>query len=794
MRQGWNAPLYVRTAAGLYAVFGGVASFIGWAADIPRLTDWWGTGITIKANAALAATAAGLSLLATVFLPRSRRWVVGLAFFTAALGGLTLSEHLTGVDLGIDTLLFDEPPGAAGTVAPGRMGPPASASFLTLGVALVLLTRSARSRAIAGGLGFAVLLIALLSLTGYLYGAESTYAVPRYTGIAIHTASMIAALSVGIVAAQPESSLVKTLAEDSLAGDLARRVVPAAFLVPLVVGWIRVQGQRAGLYDYAFGAALRSVFEYALLGGFVWWSVQAIRLREVRQQRAEADRQASEQRLMHTLESMSDAFLTLDARWRFSYVNAEAERILGRSRAQLIGRDVWQMFPKLVGTPLEEALQRAARERATLEVDGGEFDPGGARQFAHRLHPGADGGLTIYIQDVTTRKQAENALREADRRKDEFLATLAHELRNPLAPIRNAANVLTRKDVPDKTLRWAAEIIGRQVQHMARLLEDLLDVSRISRNRLELRREWVELTRIIQSAVETSRPAIDAAGHELIVETLAQPVYVDADPVRLAQVFSNLLNNAAKYTERGGRITIAARADDAQVAVHVIDTGIGLDAQLLPRIFEMFTQGAPFSPVSQGGLGIGLSLARGIVELHGGRIDARSSGPGKGSEFIVHLPRLREASDVVGASPAAEVAAVNPRRILVVDDLRDSADTLAMVLRSLGHEAYTAYSGKAALETALQLHPDAIFMDIGMPEMSGLEACRSLRATSWGATVFIVAVTGWGQPQDRQQTEEAGFDAHLIKPADVSTIVQLLRSLPNRGAARAEDAEESGAR
>jgi PAS domain S-box-containing protein len=776
----WKAPHYVCAFAGAYAVIGGLLSFLGWAAGITALTDWWGTGITIKANAALATLATGSALIGTMFLPAARRWVIAFALFAASLGGLTLFEHVTGWNLGIDTLLFDETPGSPATVAPGRMGPPASASFLTLGVALVLFTGSPRARAISSGLAFAVLAIALLSLTGYAYGAEAAYTIPRYTGIAIHTATMIAALGVGLIAAHRDSRFIRTLTEESAAGVLARRLAPPALVVPLVVGWLRVEGQRRGWYEYAFGAALRSVFEFTVLAGFLWWSVQAIRVRELRQQRAEAERRASEQRLTHTLENMSDAFVTLDAHWRFNYVNAEAERILRRRRAQLIGKDIWQVFPQVVGTPLYEAYQRAARERVTVEAEGADFETGGGRYFASRIYPGVDGGLSVYIQDITTRKQADNALREADRRKDEFLATLAHELRNPLAPIRNAASVLIRKDVPEKTLRWAAEIIGRQVQHMARLLEDLLDVSRISRNRLELRREWVDLGRVIESAVETSRPAIDAAGHELIVETPREPVYVDGDSVRLAQVFSNLLNNAAKYTERGGRITIVANVSGEEAAVRVRDTGIGIDAHVLPSVFDMFTQAAPQSPVSQGGLGIGLSLARGIVELHGGRIEAHSAGAGRGSEFIVRLPRLRESSGAAGALPAEDAASMIRRRILVVDDLRDTADTLALLLESLGHEVHAAYDGESAIEVAGKVRPEVIFMDIGMPQMSGLEACRRIRSSAWGAHTFIVAVTGWGQPQDRRQTADAGFDDHLIKPADVANVVRLLRSLSDR--------------
>ena len=771
-----SAPRYVSAVAGAYAVLGGALSFTGWAADIYRLTDWWGLGIAIKANTAVAITTGGAALLCAVFAPSRRALIRALGCFTATLGGLTLFEHLTGVDLGIDTLLFDEPLGALATAAPGRMGPPAASSFLALGVAFVLATSGPRARAASVWLALSVMAIATLSLTGYGYGAEAMYTIPRLTGIAMQTATMIVALSIGLLALQVDSSLVRTLCEESNAGILARRVMPVAFIVPLVVGWARVQGQRAGLYDYAFGAALRTLFEMAILGGLLWWSVQAIRLRDLRERRSELERRSTEQRLADTLESMTDGFVMLDRQWRFQYINAEAERILRRSRSDVIGKVIWDVFPELIGADFYLALQRTVQARSMVEIEAPDFQSGGERYFSHRVYPGSD-GLSIYTQDITSRKQAEAALREADRRKDEFLATLAHELRNPLAPIRNAAAVLLRSDLPDPKLRWGAEIINRQVRHMARLLEDLLDISRLSRNRLELRQESVELIRVIESALETSRPAIEANGHAVTLEAPSEPLYISADPVRLAQVFSNLLNNAAKYTERGGRLKLTARSDSDSVVVHVEDNGVGIDADSLPHIFEMFTQATPSRGYSQGGLGIGLALARGIVELHGGSIEARSPGAHKGSEFIVRLPRSIDVVQGEAREPDAD-GLITPqrRRLLIADDLKDSADTLGTLLASQGHDVRTVYDGRAALEAAETFRPDAVLLDIGMPELDGLEVCRRIREAPWGRQMFIVAVTGWGQAHDRAQTGQAGFDAHLIKPVDAAALLALLNS------------------
>jgi PAS domain S-box-containing protein len=382
------------------------------------------------------------------------------------------------------------------------------------------------------------------------------------------------------------------------------------------------------------------------------------------------------------------------------------------------------------------------------------------------------------LKEAEERLRALNAeLRDADRRKDEFVATLAHELRNPLAPIRNAVRILQAKGPQDPQLEFGRAVIDRQVSHMSRLLEDLLDVSRITQGKLELRRQLVPLASVVDAAVETSRPAIDAGGHALEVSLPQEPLEVDADPVRLAQVFGNLLTNAAKYTERGGRITLAARQEGTDVVVSVRDTGIGIAPEMLPRIFEMFSQAAPAMQRAQGGLGIGLSLARGIVDLHGGRIEAKSEGQQRGSEFTVRLPLPVAEPGRDGAQPGAPAMLRLSRRVLVVDDNRDSADTLATLLQVLGCDVQVAYDGEEALRMAAAFKPDAVLLDLGMPRLNGFDTCTRMRAEPWGRHVCIVAVTGWGQDEDRRRTKEAGFDAHMVKPADPGMLTELLVSI-----------------
>lgn len=767
-------------SAAVLVASGGVISLLGWLLNINRFSDWWATGITIKPNTCLALIICGGALFLTVYFPAARNTIRILSAAVLAIGAATLFEHIAHIDLGIDTLLFDEPPGMAATAAPGRMGPPASISFIALGAALILLQHQLRQQKIAVFLAMLVLGVGTLSLTGYLYGAESMYTIPRLTGIAVQTAILLILSSIGILATRPNLEPAKTLFEDNYAGILARRVMPVAIAVPLALGWLRVAGERAHLYVGTFGTALRTLAEMFLLGIILWRGVQAIRVREEQRRNAEKRHQLSDIRLTQTLESMTDGFVTLDAEGRFTYVNAQAEAIFDRDRSELIHRVVWDIFPHVIGTGLYNEILRAGREGITSEIDSDGIGKSSRRYFRNRIYPSADGGVSIYFQDVTLRREAEEAQRKADQQKDEFLATLAHELRNPLAPIGNAAALLATPGISKEMLQSSAAIIGRQVKHMARLLEDLLDISRVSRNRLELRKERVELKQVIEAAVETSRPVIEAAQHQLTITLPTEPIYIDGDLTRLAQIFSNLLNNSAKYTHPHGAIVVSADVEPSSVTVSISDNGVGIDTDVLPHIFDMFTQASPDEPIARSGLGIGLALARSIAQHHGGDIEARSAGKGMGSEFRVHLPRMA-AGDENGKSPSLKNA-VNSEglRILVVDDHRDSADTLARLLQALGHETRATYTGEDTLQEVVAFQPDALFLDLGLPDLDGIEVCRRLRINESIRDLFIVAMTGWGQADDKQQTQQAGFDLHLVKPASADELMRLLNKISAR--------------
>ncbi|HEX3601313.1 MAG TPA: ATP-binding protein [Lacipirellulaceae bacterium] len=469
---------------------------------------------------------------------------------------------------------------------------------------------------------------------------------------------MIAGLGMSLIAAIPDFGLVAILRRDDAGGLLARRLLVPIVSVPLLLGWVRIVGQNAHLYDTAFGTAVRTLIEIILFVGLLWWTANGI------------------------------------------------------SRQAMIAR--------------------AARDAA----------------------------------------------KEANRRKDEFLATLAHELRNPLAPIGNALEIVKHADNNPALLQQARDTMERQFAQMVRLVDDLLDIGRITRDKLELRLQRLELASVIHQAVEISRSPAIAGRHKLNVSLPESPIWAHGDPVRLAQVFSNLLNNACKFTEPGGKITIAVERQGNEVVVTVADTGIGIAPEKLQSIFEMFSQVDQSLERTRSGLGIGLTLVKRLVELHGGRVEALSDGLGRGSKFVVTLPTLADEPAPPPPTKTPQLTTEDRKRILVTDDNRDAANTVAMLLRLTGHEVETVYDGPSAVQKAEVYQPDIMLLDIGLPGMNGYEVCRSIRRQPWGKTIRMVALTGWGQDQDRRTAREAGFDDHLVKPVDPQI---LRRSVVGKG-------------
>jgi PAS domain S-box-containing protein len=464
------------------------------------------------------------------------------------------------------------------------------------------------------------------------------------------------------------------------------------------------------------------------------------------------------------------------ADFRFAYVNTAAASVMRLEAPDIVGRAVLELMPRAWEDRARFDMYLEVLEHNEVREMERKTEADGNVAWYHIVASPLDGDLAIWFADITRRKQQERDLVEADRRKDEFLATLAHELRNPLAPIRQAATIARNEQATDAQRRWSHNVIERQVQHMSLLLDDLLDVSRITHGTLQLRRQQTDVQSMVSAAVETARPLIDERHHRLLIE-VPQNLQVHGDPLRLAQVLSNLLTNAAKYTNPSGTIRVSAACTAGELLVCVEDNGIGIAAEDLTRVFGMFSQVRGAQEHAAGGLGIGLALARGIVELHGGRIDAWSAGPGKGSRFTVRMPGASE----IPAQALEPRAAVNGngganRRILLADDNRDAAESLAIILRLEGHEVDLAHDGAAALQVYALKRPDVALLDIGMPKTDGYEVARQIRAHPGGEQVLLIAITGWAQDSDKARSRAAGFDHHLTKPIEADALIELLGS------------------
>jgi PAS domain S-box-containing protein len=505
---------------------------------------------------------------------------------------------------------------------------------------------------------------------------------------------------------------------------------------------------------------------------------------------------ASEGRLKAVLDNATVAVFLMDPDRNCLYMNAAAERLTGYQLAQTQGKRLHELIhhrrPDGGPYPVEEC----PIDRSIPETDGqqgeevfvhadGRFYPVAFTASPIRDEQGHISGTIVEVRDIRAQKEAAEGLREADRRKDEFLAVLAHELRNPLAPLRSGLDILRLLTPKDPTLARTTDMMGRQIGHLVRLVDDLLDLSRVTHGRLELRCEPVLLREVAETATEASRSLIDAHGHELVFQCRDDQLAIDGDTQRLAQVISNLLSNSAKYTPPGGRITLTIEQDAEHAVISVVDTGIGIPADSITRIFEMFSQIRSDGHQTEGGLGIGLALVRYLVELHGGTVTAKSAGVGKGSEFTVRLPALahfKRVDEVPGVIESTFAVQVTRRRVLVADDNADAAASLTLWLELAGHEVHTATDGQQVVTLAERLRPDVIFMDLGMPRVDGLAASRKIRSQPWGQAIRIVALTGWGREEDRRRTQAAGIDLHWVKPVDPHALTRILSLEPAKRA------------
>jgi PAS domain S-box-containing protein len=540
----------------------------------------------------------------------------------------------------------------------------------------------------------------------------------------------------------------------------------------------RLMGYQCGAVDYVSVPVIPEILRAKV-------SVFADLYRKTRQ--LETLNQELEQRVS-ILQSTSAVVYVTDSEGRFGHVNRRFEEVFGITLDAVRGKTAFDIFPRELAEAFEVNNRQVLAENRTIEFEETVAGSNGPRHYASIKAPirdaaGVPQGIVAVSADITERQRLEEALKDADRRKDEFLAILAHELRNPLAPIRNVLQIMRLKMPEDPELLWARDVIGRQVDQLTRLVDDLLDVSRISRGKIKLQIAPVDLATVIAGAVETSRPVIDARLHRLVLQLPERPIWVQGDLVRLTQVIANLLNNAAKYQDVGGHIGVTLEREKGEAVIRVKDKGFGIAPELLPAVFDMFAQVERPLGTTQDGLGIGLSLARNLVEMHGGTIQVTSDA--EGSEFVVRMPCMAgEPRSKRATTDGGVPQPVTPGlRVLVVDDNTDAAESLATLLQQGGHKVSVAHDGPTALAIGARERPRVVLLDIGLPGMDGYEVCRQMRRNGLEESL-IVALTGFGQEEDKLKSKEAGFDGHLVKPGDPNELMKLVANSAKPSPAR----------
>ena len=819
--------LLASNATLLVTVFGGAAVAIAgvflalWLSGVPAAMAW--AAPRMKTNTALCLTAAAVALLRLRRAPWGAQPAIA-AGVVSLVAGLTLVQIVFGATLGIDKILARDVPSPESAAFPNRMAPNTAVALLLLGWALMWIKSARRTRAFAGQfLTFAVLVISLLALIGYVYNAPALYQPTRFLRMSPYTAAVLVMLGLGTLGLRPDIGLLFILMKRDMAGYLARPLLLAATIVPILFGLVVVTGIRRGLFHWSLGIALLASSTIVAFVGVIGALARFIERVDQRRGLAEAGLlRAAELTAELSLAATVDQVIDITVRLGVPALEATAGGVYLMSQdgrelllASTIGfepetLDAYRVVP--VSAPFPVAT--AARERRNVflgtkaecleafPVMAGRLLPQSARVallLEARGH--VLGALVLTFDrehtfDEETRarlsslaSQCAQALdrarlfdseRAANHAKDEFLAMLGHELRNPLMPIITSLELMKIRG--DAFVSERA-IIGRHVLRLSRLVDDLMDVSRIAGGKVELRRAHLELHQCVSEALEAASLLFETGGLYVDVRVPKTGLPMFADPQRLTQVISNLLTNAAKYTNRGGHIKIEAHRTGDSAVLEVSDDGVGIPGALLPQIFDLFTQGQTTLARSQGGLGLGLAIARSVVQLHGGTIAAFSDGPGKGSTFTVTLPLdvsvPKPASPVVPAAPNIEEGTKTEGsgpptcRILVVDDNHDAAETLANLLSLGGHDVRVAGDGPEALGILDAFEPQLIFLDIGLPVMDGWELAKTLRSITAGRPLTLVAMTGYGLDADRARSAEAGFDRHLVKPLNAAEVLKI---------------------
>lgn len=755
-------------------------------------------GISIFPNTGLCAIACGLAI-AFLALERPR---VGLARFfagfVALLAGLTLIEHLTGMNLGIDTLLLNRPWGQTAAAAPMRMGVPASTSFLLLGIAGLLATASGKWLSIAAALPILTTAIALLSLTGYWFGADQLFGIARFTGIALLASMVIAALSAGMMAVLPDRGLAAALRRDDAGGAMLRRLVIPIICFPFALGWARILGEQASLFDPAFGTSLRTLAEIFVYFALIWWTANHVSQHATSAHKAES-------RLAAIVESSEDAIVSKSLTGIIESWNAGAERVFGYQAAEAVGKHISLLIPadrlqeeEVIISKLRRGERVEHFETVRVRKDGALINV--SLTISPVRNPrGEVIGASKIARDVTVRKELEQRredLLEHERRareeaervsqlKDEFLATLSHELRTPLNAILGWSQILGPTSEVD-ALKEGLDAIERNGRAQAQLIEDLLDMSRIVSGRVRLDVQTVELAPLIEAALESVRPA--SVAKEIRLTSVLNPHVgaVSGDPTRLQQVVWNLLANAIKFTPKGGRVSVTLRQVNSHVEIIVHDTGIGIAPENLGLIFERFRQVDSSSTRLHGGLGLGLSIVKQLVELHGGVVEAHSPGAGQGATFTVSLPlsplRRSEIKDPEsGRSSILDERKVNLDgvRVLVVDDEPDARALIQRILRKYGAEVRLADSASAGIDALRAFRPHVLISDVGMPEIDGYQFMRAIRELDeqHGGRTPAIALTAFARSEDRMRAILAGYQVHVAKPIEPQELAVMVAAL-----------------
>lgn len=775
----------VSRTLGLCAAGIGLLGFMGWVLGVDVLKRVHPAWVTMKVNASVCLMLAGIAVaLLRDEAPGTLRWRVAqvCAGIITLVGLLTLGQHFDWWQLPLDHLLFTESVAEAGRSFPGRMGPASALNFVLLGLALLFLDRwQGRGGWLAQAGTMAVISITFLIFLTYFYEFEVPPALARYLSIAPHTVLAYMLLATAILLSRPERGFMAVVCADNTGGMVARRLLPAALIWPTLIGWLCTLGHDAGYLGRGMDTGLLALSLTLIFTGLVWWAARALGLASQRRRLAEEKLRRSEHELSDFFDNAAIALHWMGPDGRVLRVNDTELAMLGYTREEYLGRHIGEFHADK--TVCADILTRLSGGEVLTDYPARlRCKDGSLRdvlihssvywELGKLIHTRCfTRDVTEHLRDAVALAQARDVAEAANRAKDDFLAVLSHELRTPLMPALAAVSDLQASPTADPVrLRDELEVIRRNIELEARLVDDLLDVTRISHGKLQIHAMPLDLHSTLNHALTIAGPMLREKSITVVSELAAPENYVRGDAARLAQVFSNLLTNAAKFTPKGGYVSVSSRNEGGLIKVAVSDTGIGIDPAVLPRVFEAFHQGGTATR-QFGGLGLGLSVAKSLVEAHGGQIQARSAGPGQGATFVVSLPAVAAPVPAEASRQPAEMNAPRPLRIMLVEDHEDTRCILQRLMTRWGHQVTAASSVAEARQVLAIGSFDLLLSDFGLPDGTGLDVIAALRETS---EIPAVVMSGYGMEADLERTRAAGFAEHLVKPITADTLKQLI--------------------